>query len=209
MQFHMILHLMSRLRSKEEEGYMLQMPETNTPDAMAHERLPFSQVTLFPQSRLADVNAYRSAMRMLMGSVTVVLSHGDKGIHGMTASAICSVSVDPPLLLVCVNRTNRSKDYIAASKQLSLNILSEDQAHISEHFASADKSALPQIGMVDCHAVIEGAIACFVCDVQHCVDAGSHTIFVCSVRDVRTHGGEPLGYFNGAYRTSKSGGITS
>lgn len=168
------------------------------------EKLPSSNVSLLPETPLVTVNDYRSAMRMLMGSVTVILSHGENGIHGMTASATCSVSADPPMLLVCVNQGNRSKGYIAKSGKFSLNILSAEQAHIADHFASSDKSEMPKIGMMEHHAVIDGALASFVCDVQHSIDAGSHTIFVGSVRDVQNQTGEPLGYFDGAYRSASA-----
>ncbi len=168
------------------------------------ERLPFSYVSLLPESPLVGVSDYRCAMRMLMASVTVILSHGEQGIHGMTASATCSVSADPPLLLVCVNQSNRSKGCIAKSGKFSLNILSADQTQVAEHFASSDKSEMPKIRMVEHHAVIDGALASFICDVQHSIDAGSHTIFVGSVRDVRKQIGEPLGYFDGAYRPTSA-----
>lgn len=165
--------------------------------------LTASRVTLAPQSQLVDTSDYRSAMRMLTGGVTIILSQGENGIHGMTASATCSVSADPPLLLVCVNQSNRSKNYIAKSGQFSLNILSAEQAHISDHFAARDRIEMPQLVEAAGHAVIDDALASFVCDVQHSIEAGSHVIFVGSVRDVRVRAGNPLCYFNGAYGTAQ------
>lgn len=146
--------------------------------------------------------------RELLGSfatgVAVVTAQDAQGAPvGMTASAIASVSLDPPLLLVCVWEAADFHAVIAQAEHFCLNILAENQEPLSRRFADeiADRFAA-----VSWHAhatgvpVLEGTAGHIVCQRQTAHPAGDHTIFVGRVIDGAASDRPPLLHIRGAYR---------
>jgi flavin reductase (DIM6/NTAB) family NADH-FMN oxidoreductase RutF len=124
---------------------------------------------------------FRSVMRRLASSVTVITtSHGDH-IHGMTATAVCSVCADPPTILIVVNRSARSHPMIDGSGTFVVNILADDQQVIAERFGGKLED---QFVGVDYRVggssvpILRGAAAHLECRVMSQNDVGTHTVFV-------------------------------
>jgi flavin reductase (DIM6/NTAB) family NADH-FMN oxidoreductase RutF len=147
---------------------------------------------------------FRAAMRHVPSSVTVVTSLRDGEPRGLTLTSFASVSVDPPALLVCVNREARSYLYISESKVFCVNVLSGEQRHIGEHFAGKVRDRqfeTIEYGVDATGApVLANAIAHFDCRVLEEHHVGSHSIFVGAVVSCSARTGSPLGYFDGGYR---------
>lgn len=150
-------------------------------------------------------NDYKAAMRRFATGVTIVTSVGDDGrVHGFTANAFASVTADPPMLLICVNRSAQSHPLISAAGRFCVNILTLDQQAVAERFAKSGVEDRFE-GLV-WHAgttgspVIDGSLAYFDCTLAEEHSAGTHTIFLGTVVECGSNDGTPLGYFDGSYR---------
>lgn len=123
--------------------------------------------------------------------------------RGVTVSAFASVSLDPPLVLICINREARSYLYISTSKVFCVNILAGDQRALAERFAG--KLREHQFDGVEYDvdvtgaAVLRGTVAHLDCEVAQEHHAGSHSIFIGRVLSARSRSGSPLGYYNGDF----------
>src|SRR5436305_1338085 len=95
-----------------------------------------SHVNGFENLALMNGEIFKSLMRNIASSVAVISTSNEGRLHGMTATAVCSVSADPATILIVVNRSTRSHPVIATTKQFTVNILAEDQHEISGLFAS-------------------------------------------------------------------------
>ncbi len=145
----------------------------------------------------------RDAFGRFATGVTVVTTRQPDGTpRGFTANSFSSVSLDPPLLLVCIGKAALSCDVFAQSDHFTVNILADDQKDVSGLFASQspDKFDLsnwrPDAQNMP---VIDGSLASFSCARHRLVDAGDHLILIGRVLDFSTREGQPLGYYRGAY----------
>lgn len=150
-----------------------------------------------------DPKALRSAFGAFATGVTVITTRQSDGTpRGFTANSFTSVSLDPPLLLVCLAKTAHSADVFAAAPHFAVNILAEDQKAVSGLFASrmADKFAQCAwtAGPADT-PLIDGALAQFTCTNHQIIDAGDHLILIGRIDRFATNEGQPLGYFRGNY----------
>jgi flavin reductase (DIM6/NTAB) family NADH-FMN oxidoreductase RutF len=132
--------------------------------------------------------------------------HGE--VHGMTANAFASVSLDPPLVLVCVDHSTRTHAHLHAKKRFGINVLREDQRAISEYYARAERDhehAETEAGARFDRTkhgtpILHGSLAYLECRLHSAQMAGDHTIFIAEVEDVVVREGEPLLFFRGKYR---------
>ena len=157
-----------------------------------------------------DEDAFREALRGWASGVTVVTSRVGDRVHGMTVSAFSSVSADPPLVLVCANRTSVTHEIIEQGGVFAVNILAEHQRDVSSLFASAEHedSRLERVPWTEGAMgtpLIDEALATLECTVMKAHREGSHTIYVGQVEAVRTTGATPLLYYSGAYRSLRDG----
>lgn len=147
---------------------------------------------------------FRAALSRFPSGVTVVTTKDGNGeLHGMTVSAFCSVSLDPQLVLVCIEKTAASHAALIESGVFVVNILSEDQRDLSDHFASqlTDKFtgmefAIGNNGL----AILNDVAAILVCHVEREYDGGDHTIFLGAVEAVKVNDVRSLAYLHGDYR---------
>ncbi|HEV2717314.1 MAG TPA: flavin reductase family protein [Terriglobales bacterium] len=150
---------------------------------------------------------FRNALGCFATGVTVITLDYENEVQGMTANAFTSVSLDPPLVLVCVDQRARTHAHLQAKKRFGVNVLSEDQRAISEYYARASRvhqHAEKEAGAKfdrTAHGtpVLHGALAYLECRLNTAEDAGDHTIFIAEVEDVVVREGEPLLYFRGSY----------
>ena len=150
---------------------------------------------------------FRRAMGCFATGVTVITVDYEGAVQGMTANAFTSVSLDPLLVLVCVAHEARTHAHLQTRKRFGINVLSEHQRAVSEHYAQPDRDpalAEPEAGAKfdrTAHGtpVLHGALAYLECRLQSAQDAGDHTIFIAEVEDVLVHTGKPLLYFQSSY----------
>jgi flavin reductase (DIM6/NTAB) family NADH-FMN oxidoreductase RutF len=161
--------------------------------------------------RCAPVNGDQRALRDVLGrfatGITVLTSVGEAA-HGMTANAFSSVSLDPPLVLVCVRRGALMHHTIAANGAFAVSMLGADQEHVARYFANADRpTGLAQFDAVDWNPgpctgapLLGGALAWLECELSESYDGGDHSIFVGRVLGLGS-GAElsALLFFGGAY----------
>ncbi|MFT6648937.1 alpha/beta fold hydrolase [Pseudophaeobacter arcticus] len=152
-----------------------------------------------------DPRALRDAFGTFMTGVTVVTSHDDTGAPlGFTANSFASVSLDPPLVLVCLANSARSYDALTQASGFAVNILAEDQKNISntfarpsdDRFANVDWQVGPQGS-----PILAGVSAWFDCSMHKTVEAGDHVILIGQVEAFDTSTAPGLGYARGAYVT--------
>ena len=151
---------------------------------------------------------FRKAMSSFATGVTILTVDSDHGVHGMTANAFTSVSLNPRLVLVCVDQRARTHGHLRAKKRFGINVLSENQHAISEHYARASRhdhitdAAGARFDRTQ-HGtpILRGALAYLECRLHSAQDAGDHTIFIAEVEDIVIRKGRPLLYFQAEYRS--------
>jgi flavin reductase (DIM6/NTAB) family NADH-FMN oxidoreductase RutF len=129
-------------------------------------------------------------------------------VHGMTANAFASVSLEPPLVLVCVDHNTRTHAHLHAKKRFGINVLGEDQRAISDYYARAERDhehAETEAGARFDRTehgtpVLHGSLAYLECRLHYAQVAGDHTIFIAEVEDAVVREGKPLLFFRGKYR---------
>ena len=150
-----------------------------------------------------DPKMLRKAFGSFMTGVTVITAMTDDGQPvGFTANSFTSVSLEPPLLLVCPSKFLSSFDVFANCRHFAVNILSEDQQHISNIFAGSKDDRFGQIDWhTDAHGnpIIEGALTHFSCKTDRNIEAGDHHLLVGEVLDFASREGHGLGYSAGGY----------
>ena len=146
---------------------------------------------------------FKHAMSHFASGVTIVTTEHEGKPFGMTVSSFASLSLHPPLVLVCVEKSLKTHDAIVSAGRFGVSILSAEQSDISNRFASRmdDKFAGVAIDRGE-HGVplIGGALTSLECHLHAQLAGGDHTIFVGEVASVRTREGAPLLYFRAAYR---------
>lgn len=162
-----------------------------------------------PLDRSLPPDRFKSVMRSFSSSVCVVTSAWQGQHFGMTATAVCSVSAEPPRVLIVVNRANRSHASIANGGSFTINLLSSAQRHLAVHFSSRPEYPFEgirfEVGRNGC-ASIEGCEAVLECTVQNMVDEATHTIIVGAVEHAVSLARSVLVYHHGSYRELRVSG---
>lgn len=138
--------------------------------------------------------------------MTVVTTEHEGRTHGMTANAFVSVSLDPPLILVSIDRHAYMHGLLSISRPYGVSILAEDQEVLSSHFAGRVVEGL-HIPFVIRHGlpVLEGAVAHLVARVVEAHPAGDHTLYLGQVEYLDWRDGQPLLFYAGQYRQIQEG----
>lgn len=155
-----------------------------------------------------DPKLFRTAMGKFATGVTVVTVNNGETARGMTANAFSSLSLDPPLVLVCVDNKASTLDMLRAAKKFAINFLAEDQKDVSDWFAGKGKEAADQFADI-AHVigengtpVLKGAIGFLECDTHEELPGGDHTIVVGKVTriEIEEEVHPPLLFYASAYR---------
>lgn len=149
-----------------------------------------------------DASAFRSLMGRFATGVTVITAQDSNGVqNGMTVSAFCSLSLDPPLVLMCIDRSASMFDLLTTCDRFTVNILASDQEEIARRFATTETTKFEGIGfsLVEQDAVLDGVLAHAQCSRINSVEAGDHTIVIGEVGSATVNEGQPLLYFRGGY----------
>jgi flavin reductase (DIM6/NTAB) family NADH-FMN oxidoreductase RutF len=150
-----------------------------------------------------DAGGFKKAMGRWASGVTVVTAEHNGAKHGITVSAFSSVSLDPPLVLICIGKSAPAHDAIRKGERFVVNILAESQEALSTRFASKHEDRfegvpvrMGQLGV----PILEGSLAAIECRLHETLPGGDHTVFVGEVVHADIADGSPLLYFQGGYR---------
>ncbi len=164
------------------------------------------QMASFAPMQHTDVDRFRAGMSLLGGACTVITSRLGDERSGLTATAVCSVSADPPRLLVCVNRSVRAHAVISTSGVLAVNVLGAEHEPLAKRFAGMVDGARGDDRFLagdwsqreSGSPVLLDALASFDCRVAEQAESGTHSMFLCDVISVETpeRSSASLIYFN-------------
>lgn len=153
--------------------------------------------------RTPAIADYRAAIGHFASGVTVVTSEGVRGPAGLTASAVCSLSLDPLLMVVCIDRGSRTLEAIRHSRRLAVNVLAGDQRRLASTFAGKEPEREKFAGVPHSHVdgvpILDGVVAWLTGRLRELAPGGDHVIGVAEIERVGAPGGEPLVYFRGSY----------
>lgn len=150
-----------------------------------------------------DEATFKLAMSHFASGVTVVTTEHGGVPYGMTVASFASLSLRPPLVLICIERSVKSHDAIAAAGHFGVSILGEEQSAISGRFASKSDDKFTGISLrrgTLGAPLIEGAICMIECRITNQFPGGDHSIFVGEAVGAVTAEGKPLVYYRSAYR---------
>lgn len=160
-----------------------------------------------PEPTVHDIRGqFVDAMRVAVSGVNVVTTNGSAGQFGLTISAMCSVSADPVLLLICVNRKSAIHEPLLVNRVFCVNVLSAQQHDVAKVFSGTSRTAKAyNFGTAQWERSpanvdrLIGAIATFDCVVEDTYSAGTHQIFVGRVTAASADTGTPLLYTDRSY----------
>ncbi len=151
-----------------------------------------------------EKNELRRVMGHFATGVTIITTFNSAGDrHGLTANAFTSVSLEPPLLLICVDKKAESYPCFEQSKVFTVNVLKDDQEALSRKFAVSGGEKFQGVAYhpgANGAPILDGAIAFLECKVTASYDGGDHTIYVGEIEEAQTREGKPLLFFRGGYR---------
>jgi flavin reductase (DIM6/NTAB) family NADH-FMN oxidoreductase RutF len=146
---------------------------------------------------------FKFALRRFASGVTIVTTRtADRQPVGLTVSAFTSLSLEPPLILICVDRKSGCHDILLENGTFAVNLLAADQEDLSRRFASKspDKfNGLKYRDGIGAVPVLEGSLASLECKLVHAYEGGDHTIFIGHVEATTVRDDQPLLYFDGNY----------
>lgn len=152
---------------------------------------------------MIDPDLFRSVLGRFTSGVTVATARDASGEdHGMTVSSFCSLSLSPPLVLICVEQSTELHRVLASARAFAVNVLADDQEMISRRFAEPDAGRFEGLaftrGVSGC-ALLAGTLASIECTVRARHPEGDHTIVVGEVTAAAARDGRPLLYYRGGY----------
>ena len=152
------------------------------------------------------MNAFTNAMRRAVSGVSIVTTRGEFGRFGLTVSSMTSVSAEPPMLLVCVNKSSIAHDAIARNGRFAINVLTARQQNLAASFAGNDQNGPAYDFSGDQWTVTSSGLpqlvnpaAFFECELDTAVAAGTHSIFIGRVTNACGAEETPLAYSNREY----------
>ena len=154
-----------------------------------------------------DKQEFRRVLGHFAAGVTIVTTVGDDGTpYGLTATAFTSVSLDPPLVLVCVDKRAESHPHFHTSRVFAVNFLATDHEHLSRRFAVSGGDKFGDLSVstgLTGAPILRDALGYLECRTVEIIEGGDHTIFLGQVEAADAREGEPLLYFRGGYRQIK------
>lgn len=148
---------------------------------------------------------FKNCLALFASGVTVITYKEDNELGGVTVSSFSSLSLEPPLVLFCLDKKIHSHSVIQKINKFAIHILNEEQENISNSFASSKLNKnefLEQIGYTLLHDVptLKEYLALLLCEKEILYDGGDHSIVVSKVLETDIRKGKPLVYFNRNYR---------
>ncbi|HJT35568.1 MAG TPA: flavin reductase family protein [Pirellulales bacterium] len=149
-----------------------------------------------------DTQLQRRIMGHFATGVTVVTTRRGDDLYGMTANAFCSLSLDPPLVLVCVDKRAQMHEHLQESRFFAVNMLTDDQEALSRRFAMRGPKEWSDLAIstkVTGAPIFDGVLAWLDCRVAEILPGGDHHIFTGEILAGEVGSGRPLLYYCGKY----------
>ena len=143
--------------------------------------------------------ALRRTLGMFATGVTVITALKGEQVHGMTANAFMSVSLEPPLVLISVDRRTTMCSLLHEGMHYGVSVLCATQAPLSDRFAGRTDDVEPKFLVVKETPLVDGALAHFVARVERSYWGGDHSLFLGRVEYARQNAGTPLLFHGGRY----------
>jgi flavin reductase (DIM6/NTAB) family NADH-FMN oxidoreductase RutF len=145
--------------------------------------------------------ALRRTLGLFATGVTIITTRLREQVHGMTANAFMSVSLEPPLVLISVDRRTKMCGLLHEGSTYGVSVLCEGQSALSDRFAGrpGSEAAEPRFDVIHDTPLVEGALAAFVAKVVRSYWGGDHSLFLGRVEFARTGAGTPLLFHGGRY----------
>jgi flavin reductase (DIM6/NTAB) family NADH-FMN oxidoreductase RutF len=151
-----------------------------------------------------DPKSFRSAMSSLPTGVTIVTANGPDGPAGATANAVCSLSVEPMLMLACLDRGSRTLLAVQAADRFGISVLHKGQEPIARTFATKQPVAEKWAGVAWTQRAgvpaIDDALVQVTCELRDVLAAGDHVILTGEVTALESSQGDPLVFYGGEFR---------
>jgi len=151
-----------------------------------------------------EKNQLRQVMGHFATGVTIITTINKDGqMHGLTANAFTSVSLEPPLLLISVDKKAESWPAFEESKVFTVNILADDQEALSRKFAVSGGNKFEGVAYRqggDGAAILDGTLAFVECKLWAAYEGGDHSIYLGEIQEASVREGKPLLFFRGGYR---------
>lgn len=151
-----------------------------------------------------DAKTFRESCSLFATGVTVATVRAPDGsLHGLTISSFAPVSIEPPLILICIDHGCTFLQHFRACTHFAVNVLAESQRDISVTFAEKEEGRFEGVEWrlsPNGVPLLAGSVATFECQLAAVIEAGDHAIFLGEVVNAESHGGKPLLYFNREYR---------
>ncbi|HET7590583.1 MAG TPA: flavin reductase family protein [Solirubrobacterales bacterium] len=151
-----------------------------------------------------DPASFRAAMAGLPTGVTIVSADGADGPAGATVNAVCSLSIEPMMMLACLDRGSRTLLAVQAADRFGISVLHKGQEPIARAFATKAPVAEKWSGVAwsarDGIPAVDEALIWIACDLRDVLAAGDHVIVTGEVRDLEVRAGDPLVFHGGEYR---------
>lgn len=145
---------------------------------------------------------FRDVMGHFASGVTIITTASAGETFGTTASAVSSLSLEPPMVLICMNRSSSTGQAIARSGAFAINILHEGQHDLARRFATKAPDKFAGVEVVTGphrQPLLADALATIECDVAETLTGGTHAVYIGEVRSGVSYEGAPLAYFRGEY----------
>jgi flavin reductase (DIM6/NTAB) family NADH-FMN oxidoreductase RutF len=150
---------------------------------------------------------FKAALGSWAAGVTVVTTRQDRLVYGITASSFTSLSLDPPLVLVCIANSNKLATMVQETQHFAVSILADDQEKVSAYFAISGREPVEHFedfGTIEMHTgspIISGALAHLDCELDLAIAGGDHTIAIGKVLGAASDASKkPLLYYRRSYR---------
>lgn len=153
-------------------------------------------------SRRLSADEFRHVIGHFASGVTIVSTERDGTPYGTTANAVSSLSLEPPMVLVCMNESSSTGQAVAATRRFAINILHEDQHELARRFATKDPDKFAGVELRTGgfgQPLLADALATIECQVVETLTGGTHAVYVGEARSAISYDGAPLAYFRGEF----------
>lgn len=145
---------------------------------------------------------FRNVMGHFASGVTIITTESEGRAYGTTASAVSSLSLEPPMVLICMNESSSTGQAVARSGAFAINILHVDQHELARRFATKDPDKFDGVELEPGpfgQPLLADALATIECAVTETMSGGTHTVYIGEVRSAVSYDGAPLAYFRGEF----------
>ncbi|OZC59756.1 hypothetical protein CH267_06565 [Rhodococcus sp. 06-621-2] len=155
-----------------------------------------------PTADVLDPREFRRIIGHFASGVTIIMAAEEGTNYGTTASAVCSLTDNPPMVLVCLNVNSETGKVVERTGRLSVNVLGDRHAGLARRFATKGANRFEGVALTTTSSgipLLDDSLACLDCRVVSTSQVGTHAVLHCAVESALSNDGEPLTYFRGGF----------